>query len=162
MSARGSRRISHTCKRNWGQTIELISVTLDPKRDRPDTLSEYAAALGSGYAHWHFLTGTETDIRDSGKPVWRSLLGRRRGPDTLVCSCYDWPRRARSRGQLDGSAYSVKSLRISSRCSWREAGSGSERRKRGAWLVSEMHRWWQQHHAGRTWFGPLSVGLRAR
>ena len=96
-------------QKKFGSEIELISVTLDPKWDRPPTLTEYAQRWGADTRHWRFLTGTETDIRDVasrfGVVYWaeegaltHSSAVAMIGPDGHLVA------------QLDGSAYSVKQL----------------------------------------------------
>jgi cytochrome oxidase Cu insertion factor (SCO1/SenC/PrrC family) len=41
----------------WGKQVELVSITLDPARDRPEVLAVYARTFGADTAAWHFLTG---------------------------------------------------------------------------------------------------------
>ena len=42
----------------WGNSVEFVSITLDPKRDTPEVLSRYAQLFGADSARWHFLTGS--------------------------------------------------------------------------------------------------------
>src|SRR5687768_12790306 len=37
--------------------LKLVSFTVDPERDTPAVLKQYAAKLGADEARWHFLTG---------------------------------------------------------------------------------------------------------
>lgn len=37
--------------------VHLVSVSVDPERDTPPVLAEYAARHGADPARWHFLTG---------------------------------------------------------------------------------------------------------
>jgi protein SCO1/2 len=44
--------------RDFGEKIAFISITVDPERDTPEVLKEYAEAFGANLAGWAFLTGT--------------------------------------------------------------------------------------------------------
>ena len=48
----------------FGAKIAFVSITVDPERDTPDVLKEYAQAFGANFAGWSFLTGTTAAIRD--------------------------------------------------------------------------------------------------
>ena len=48
---------------DFGQTIVFISVTVDPERDTPQVLKEYAQAFGASPS-WFFVTGAPDVIRD--------------------------------------------------------------------------------------------------
>jgi protein SCO1/2 len=50
--------------RDFGTKIAFVSITVDPERDTPDVLKEYAQAFGANFAGWNFLTGTPAAIRD--------------------------------------------------------------------------------------------------
>jgi protein SCO1/2 len=41
----------------WGKRVEFVSITLDPARDRPEVLADYARIYDADPASWHFLTG---------------------------------------------------------------------------------------------------------
>ena len=49
---------------DFGTKIAFISITVDPERDTPQVLNEYAHAFGANLAGWAFLTGTPDAIRD--------------------------------------------------------------------------------------------------
>jgi protein SCO1 len=49
---------------DFGQKIVFISVTVDPERDTPQVLKEYAQAFGANPAGWFFVTGAPDVIRD--------------------------------------------------------------------------------------------------
>lgn len=49
---------------DFGAKIAFISITVDPERDTPDVLKEYAQAFGADLAGWSFLTGAPVTIRD--------------------------------------------------------------------------------------------------
>lgn len=50
--------------REFGERIVFISITVDPERDTPDVLREYAQAFGANLVGWTFLTGSAPTIRD--------------------------------------------------------------------------------------------------
>jgi len=49
---------------DFGAKIVFVSITVDPERDTPDVLREYAKAFGANFAGWSFVTGTPAAIRD--------------------------------------------------------------------------------------------------
>ncbi|MDB6057570.1 MAG: Redoxin domain protein [Verrucomicrobiales bacterium] len=46
--------------KNW----QLLSVSFDPEHDRPDKLLQYAQAQHYDPQHWHFCSGSETEIAE--------------------------------------------------------------------------------------------------
>jgi protein SCO1 len=48
----------------FGAKIAFVSITVDPERDTPEVLKEYAQAFGANLAGWSFLTGAPTAIQD--------------------------------------------------------------------------------------------------
>ena len=42
--------------------VRFVSITVDPARDTPEVLAEYAAFYGAGTERWLFLTGERDDI----------------------------------------------------------------------------------------------------
>jgi protein SCO1/2 len=49
---------------DFGKKIVFISVTVDPERDTPQVLRDYALAFGANLSGWFFVTGTSDVIRD--------------------------------------------------------------------------------------------------
>ena len=47
----------------WGTSVEFVSITLDPKRDTPEVLREYARLFHADPAAWHFLTGPPGQVQ---------------------------------------------------------------------------------------------------
>jgi protein SCO1/2 len=43
--------------------IEMVSFTVDPKKDTPAVLAEYASKVGATNDKWRFVTGDEAAIR---------------------------------------------------------------------------------------------------
>jgi protein SCO1 len=50
--------------RDFGEKIAFVSITVDPERDTPQVLKEYAEAFGANPAGWFFATGAPDVIRD--------------------------------------------------------------------------------------------------
>jgi protein SCO1 len=48
----------------FGRKIAFVSITVDPERDTPAVLKEYALAFGADLRGWSFLTGAPEVIRD--------------------------------------------------------------------------------------------------
>jgi protein SCO1/2 len=46
----------------FGDRIEFVSITLDPKTDRPEVLARYADIFAADPDSWHFLTGEPDEV----------------------------------------------------------------------------------------------------
>ncbi|RVC63486.1 MAG: SCO family protein [Mesorhizobium sp.] len=51
----------------FGPKIAFISITVDPERDTPDVLKEYAQNFGADLKGWSFLTGDPAVVREVGR-----------------------------------------------------------------------------------------------
>jgi protein SCO1 len=49
---------------DFGEKIAFISITVDPERDTPEVLKDYAQAFGANLSGWAFLTGAPDAIRE--------------------------------------------------------------------------------------------------
>src|SRR3984893_11194504 len=49
---------------DFGANIAFASITVDPERDTPEVLKEYAQAFGADLGGWAFLTGPPEAIRE--------------------------------------------------------------------------------------------------
>jgi protein SCO1/2 len=49
---------------DFGKKIAFVSITVDPERDTPEVLKDYAQAFGANLSGWTFLTGSPEAIRD--------------------------------------------------------------------------------------------------
>jgi protein SCO1/2 len=49
---------------DFGARVAFASITVDPERDTPEVLKQYAEAFGANPAGWAFLTGTPEGIRE--------------------------------------------------------------------------------------------------
>lgn len=48
---------------DFGRGVAFVSITVDPARDTPEALRQYAAGHGADVAGWSFLTGSEAAVR---------------------------------------------------------------------------------------------------
>ncbi len=48
---------------NLAGKVSLISITVDPRRDTPAVLKDYAARYGADPRVWHFLTGPDSTVQ---------------------------------------------------------------------------------------------------
>ena len=64
--------------RDFGAKIAFVSITVDPERDTPEVLKEYAQAFGANLAGWSFLTGPPAAIQDVSAPLRRICVEVRR------------------------------------------------------------------------------------
>ena len=48
---------------DFGTKIAFVSITLDPERDTPEVLKDYAQFWGAKLAGWSFLTGSPEAVR---------------------------------------------------------------------------------------------------
>jgi protein SCO1 len=57
-------RVQDELGADFGTDVAFVSITVDPERDTPEVLREYAAAFDANLAGWSFLTGEPAAIRD--------------------------------------------------------------------------------------------------
>lgn len=50
-------RVQDALGADFGTKVAFVSITVDPERDTPEALRDYAAAFGANLAGWSFLTG---------------------------------------------------------------------------------------------------------
>ena len=51
----------------FGSKVAFVSITVDPERDTPEVLRQYAENFGANLRGWAFLTGDPAVIRDVGR-----------------------------------------------------------------------------------------------
>src|SRR6266852_9369813 len=51
--------------------VKLVSFTVDPARDTPSVLADYANTHGASSEHWYFLTGPETTLQKLDRDVFK-------------------------------------------------------------------------------------------
>ena len=49
--------------------VQLVSISLDPERDTPEVLKQYADKMKADQKRWHFLTGDKTKIYDLARDM---------------------------------------------------------------------------------------------
>ncbi len=63
----------------FGKNIIFVSITVDPERDSPQVLKQYAESFAANPDGWYFLTGEASAIRDVlgryGVYAWKSPSG---------------------------------------------------------------------------------------
>jgi len=52
---------------DFGSKVHFVSITVDPERDTPEVLKQYAEGHKANPAGWAFLTGTRAEIREVAK-----------------------------------------------------------------------------------------------
>jgi protein SCO1 len=57
-------RVQDQLGQDFGERIAFVSVTVDPDRDTPEVLKQYADTFGADLKGWAFLTGAPAAIRD--------------------------------------------------------------------------------------------------
>ena len=50
----------------FGSKIAFVSITVDPERDTPEVLKQYAENFGADLKGWSFLTGDPAIVREVG------------------------------------------------------------------------------------------------
>lgn len=48
----------------FGKSVDIVSVTIDPTRDTPEALRKFGDKFGADYAGWKFLRGDEAETAD--------------------------------------------------------------------------------------------------
>ena len=56
-----SRKMA-SLQRKLNSQIQLVSISVDPKRDSPPVLKAYGSKYGANFKRWHFLTGKLSTI----------------------------------------------------------------------------------------------------
>jgi protein SCO1 len=54
-----------------GQDVKLVSMTVDPDRDTPEKLAQYAAFYSATPGVWYFLTGPRETLNHLGQDVFK-------------------------------------------------------------------------------------------
>jgi protein SCO1 len=57
-------RVQDALGSDFGAKIAFLSITVDPERDTPAALKDYAAAFDANLAGWSFLTGEPAAVRE--------------------------------------------------------------------------------------------------
>jgi protein SCO1/2 len=57
-------RVQDQLGQDFGERIAFVSITVDPDRDTPEVLKQYADTFGADLKGWAFLTGAPAAVRD--------------------------------------------------------------------------------------------------
>jgi protein SCO1 len=65
----------------WGRSVEFVSISLDPGRDTPEALANYAKIYRAEPKTWHFLTGEPARVAEviGSWDMWAKL-----GPSGVI------------------------------------------------------------------------------
>jgi len=74
-------RVQDELGANFGVNVAFVSITVDPERDTPEVLSDYAAAFDANLAGWSFLTGDLAAVREVARRYGVAVAA---GPDGQV------------------------------------------------------------------------------
>jgi protein SCO1/2 len=76
---------------DFGPKVFFASVTVDPERDTPEVLKQYARAHGANPTGWAFLTGTPSEIQDIARRygIWTKKSRRGDVDHTFLTSLID-------------------------------------------------------------------------
>jgi protein SCO1/2 len=69
------RELAHRT-RQLGPDFHLVSISVDPERDTPARLAEYAGRYGASSVRWSFLTGPADAIQDAVTSGFKVGMGR--------------------------------------------------------------------------------------
>lgn len=69
----------------FGEKVEFLTITIDPERDTPEVLQDYASRfqVTSDDDGWYFLTGDEEDIRRLGQNMRPPFAFRDQGDGSI-------------------------------------------------------------------------------
>jgi cytochrome oxidase Cu insertion factor (SCO1/SenC/PrrC family) len=78
-----SQKMAEVAKRarQLGPEFHLVSLTVDPERDTPARLAEYAGHYGANPRKWSFLTGAMGDIQGAVTDGFKIGMGREKNGD---------------------------------------------------------------------------------
>src|SRR5919106_6159056 len=74
-------RVQDELGADFGTDVAFVSITVDPERDTPEVLSDYAAAFDADLAGWSFLTGAPAAVREVAQKYGVAVAP---GPDGQV------------------------------------------------------------------------------
>ena len=79
--------------------MRFVAISVDPEKDTPEQLTEYAARFNADPQQWLFLTGDLTYIRRVGAEVYKQPVNKQFHTERLVLvdpegeieGFYNWP-----------------------------------------------------------------------
>ncbi|SFL53586.1 SCO family protein [Salibacterium qingdaonense] len=67
------------------EDVRMVSFTVDPKRDDPETLTKYGQNYGADFSNWDFLTGYSVEeIKQLSKNSFLSALNQDTGDQNII------------------------------------------------------------------------------
>jgi len=92
-----------------GKDLVLLTITLDPDHDQPETLADYARTWTKDATGWHFLTGPSAEVnnlcRQFGVNSWQDEGFLTHSLHTVIVD-----RQGRIAANLEGNEYTAKQL----------------------------------------------------
>ena len=70
---------------DFGTKVAFVSITVDPERDTPAVLKEYAEAFDANLAGWSFLTGAPAAVLEVAHRYGVAVARRRTARSTTRC-----------------------------------------------------------------------------
>ena len=74
-------RVQDELGADFGTKVAFVSITVDPERDTPEVLKEYAEVFDADLAGWSFLTGAPAAVREVAQKYGVAVAP---GPDGQV------------------------------------------------------------------------------
>ena len=82
-----------------GEGVRFVAISVDPEKDTPEQLTEYAARFNADPQQWLFLTGDLTYIRRVGAEVYKQPVNKQFHTERLLLvdpegeieGFYNWP-----------------------------------------------------------------------
>jgi protein SCO1/2 len=65
---------------NRGLPTRLVSISVDPERDTPERLRDYATRFHARPERWHFLTGKTQEVQDAVVRGFQQTMSREKDP----------------------------------------------------------------------------------
>jgi protein SCO1/2 len=96
-------------QRRFGRSLKLLSITIDPRYDNPSVLDGYAKLWNADQESWHFLTGSESEIRAVAS-TFGLVYFAEDGSMTHSSRTAVIGRDGRLAGMVEGSAFAVSQL----------------------------------------------------
>lgn len=84
-------RVQERLGTEFGTRIAFVSITVDPERDTPAVLKEYAQNFGADLSGWSFLTGDPATVHEVGRKYGVIAIKKAHGDvdHTLLTSLVD-------------------------------------------------------------------------
>ncbi|QDV87883.1 SCO family protein [Planctomycetes bacterium TBK1r] len=71
-----NQKLKELQERFRGEGVKFLAISVDPERDTPEVLRQYAARFGADKDQWLFLTGDLTYIRRIGAEIFQQPIDK--------------------------------------------------------------------------------------